>query len=113
MVRETQKAIEKLESEGFSVELIDLRTISPIDKETIIKSVQKTERFAVVHEAAQTYGPGAELITTVNEGAFLYLEAPPKRVASVDTIVPLPKGEHYYVPDVALIEKELREVLEF
>ncbi|MBM7560822.1 alpha-ketoacid dehydrogenase subunit beta [Fusibacter tunisiensis] len=113
MVRETQKAIEHLEKEGFSIELIDLRTISPIDKETIIQSVQKTGRFCVVHEAAQTYGPGAELITTVNEGAFLYLEAPPKRIASVDTIVPLPKGEQYYVPDVGQIVSELRDVLKF
>ncbi|MBE0451690.1 MAG: alpha-ketoacid dehydrogenase subunit beta [Clostridia bacterium] len=113
MVRETQKAIEKLEAEGHSIELIDLRTISPIDKETIIKSVQKTGRFAVVHEAATTYGPGGELITIVNEGAFLYLEAPPKRISSIDTVVPLPKGEHYYVPDMALIVEELKSVLEF
>lgn len=113
MVRETQKAIEILEKEGHSIELIDLRTISPIDKETIISSVQKTGRFAVVHEAATTFGPGAELITTVNEGAFLYLEAPPKRISSNDTIVPLPKGEHHYVPDVDYIVSELRTVLEF
>lgn len=113
MVRETQKAIEILEKEGHSIELIDLRTISPIDKETIISSVQKTGRFAVVHEAATTFGPGAELITTVNEGAFLHLEAPPKRISSNDTIVPLPKGEHHYVPDVDYIVSELRTVLEF
>lgn len=113
MVRETQKAIEILEKEGYSIELIDLRTISPIDKETILQSVQKTGRFAVVHEAATTFGPGAELITTVNEGAFLYLEAPPKRIGSVDTIVPLPKGEHHYVPDVDYIVSELKTVLEF
>ena len=113
MVRETQKAIEILEKEGHSIELIDLRTISPIDKDTIIASVQKTGRFAVVHEAATTFGPGAELITTVNEGAFLYLEAPPKRIASNDTIVPLPKGEHHYVPEVDYIVSELRTVLEF
>jgi len=113
MVRETQKAIEILEKEGYSIELIDLRTISPIDKETIFTSVQKTGRFAVVHEAATTFGPGAELITTVNEGAFLYLEAPPKRIGSNDTIVPLPKGEHHYVPDTDYIVSELRTVLEF
>lgn len=113
MVRETQKAIEILEKDGYSIELIDLRTISPFDKETILQSVQKTGRFAVVHEAATSFGPGAELITSVNEGAFLYLEAPPKRIASVDTIVPLPKGEHHYVPDVDYIVSELKTVLEF
>ena len=113
MVRETQKAIEILEKEGHSIELIDLRTISPIDKETIVNSVQKTGRFAVVHEAATSFGPGAELITMVNEGAFLYLEAPPKRIASSDTIVPLPKGEHHYIPDVDYIVSELRSVLNY
>lgn len=113
MVRETQKAIKILEEQDYSIELIDLRTISPIDKETIISSVQKTGRFAVVHEAATSYGPGAELITVVNEGAFLYLEAPPKRISSNDTIVPLPKGEHHYVPEVDYIVAELKTVLEF
>ena len=113
MVKETQKAIETLEKEGHSIELIDLRTISPIDKETLIKSVQKTGRFAVVHEAAKSYGPGAELITIINEGAFLYLEAPPTRITSVDIVIPLPKGEHHYVPNVELITSELRQVIEY
>ena len=113
MIRETQKAIEILEKEGHSIELIDLRTISPIDRETILESVKKTGRFAVVHEAATSFGPGAELITIVNEGAFLHLEAPPKRISSSDTIVPLPKGEHHYIPDVDYIVSELRTVLEF
>jgi pyruvate dehydrogenase E1 component beta subunit len=113
MIRETQKAIDQLEAEGHSIEFIDLRTISPLDRETIVKSVQKTGRFAVVHEAMNTFGPGAELMAVVNEGAFLYLEAPPKRIASVDTVVPLPKGEHHYVPDAAYILSELRGVLDF
>lgn len=113
MVKETQKAIEILEKEGHSIELIDLRTISPIDKETLIKSVQKTGRFAVVHEAAKSYGPGAELITIINEGAFLYLEAPPTRITSVDIVIPLPKGEHHYVANVELITSELRQVIEY
>ena len=113
MIRETQKAIETLEAQGHSIELIDLRTIMPFDKETILESVKKTGRFAVVHEAATSFGPGAELITTVNEGAFLYLEAPPKRIGSVDTIVPLPKGEHFYVPNPEWIAQELKSVLEF
>jgi pyruvate dehydrogenase E1 component beta subunit len=113
MVRDVNKAIEKLEAEGFSIEHIDLRTISPIDKETIIESVQKTGRFAVVHEAARSFGPGAELMSLVNEGAFLYLEAPPTRLAPPDIIVPLPKGEHHYLPSVEYITHELRKVLKF
>jgi pyruvate dehydrogenase E1 component beta subunit len=113
LVRDTQKAIDKLEGEGYSVEHIDLRTISPIDKETIINSVQKTGRFVVVHEAAKSFGPGAELMSIVNEGAFLYLEAPPTRIAPPDIIVPLPKGEHHYLPSVDHIYLELKKVLTF
>lgn len=67
LVREVEKAVKDLE--GISVEIIDLRTISPIDEETIINSVKKTGRFMVVHEAVKSYGPAAELITLVNEKA--------------------------------------------
>lgn len=112
-VRDTQKAIDALEAEGYSIEHIDLRSISPIDKETLIDSVKKTGRFVVVHEAVKTYGPGGELISIVNEGAFLYLEAPPTRIAPPDIIVPLPKGEHHYLPTVEYIASELKKVLEF
>lgn len=112
-VRDVEKAIETLESQGHSIEHIDLRTISPIDKETIINSVQKTGRFVVVHEAATSFGPGAELMAIVNEGAFLNLEAPPTRVSPPDIIVPLPKGEHHYLPNVDHIIYELKKVLEF
>lgn len=113
LVRDTQKAIEKVEADGYSVEHIDLRTISPIDKDTIIESVKKTGRFVVVHEAIKTFGPGAELVSIVNEGAFLHLEAPPTRIAPPDIIVPLPKGEHHYLPSVDHIAAELKKVLEF
>ena len=113
MVRDVDKAIKELEKEGHSVEHIDLRTIAPIDKDTIIKSVQKTGRFVVVHEAAKSYGPGAELISMVNEGAFLYLEAPPTRISSPDIIIPLPKGEHHYLATPSHIKDEIKKVLEF
>lgn len=113
LVRDAQKAIEMVEEKGFSVEHIDLRTISPIDKEAIIESVQKTGRFVVVHEAAKSFGPGAELMAMVNEGAFLHLEAPPTRIASPDIIIPLPKGEHHYLPSVEHIAAEMLKVLEF
>ena len=73
IVREVEKAMKLLENDNISVELIDLRTINPIDEETIINSVKKTGRFLVVQEAVKTYGPGAELISLVNEKAFLYL----------------------------------------
>ncbi|GLC31033.1 alpha-ketoacid dehydrogenase subunit beta [Clostridium omnivorum] len=112
-VRETEKAIKELEAEGISVELIDLRTISPIDKDTILTSVKKTGRFVVVHEAAKSFGPGAELMAIVNEGAFLYLEAPPTRLTGFDITVPLPKGEHHYLLDAKRIAYGIRNVVRF
>ena len=108
MIREAQKAIAMAEKQGISVELIDLRTIYPIDKETIIESVKKTGRIIIVAEAPRSFSVGAELMAIANEDAFLYLEAPPTRVMGFDTIVPLAKGEKYYVisPDRILYEIE-------
>ena len=108
MIREAQKAIAMAEKQGISVELIDLRTIYPIDKETIIESVKKTGRIIIVAEAPRSFSVGAELMAIANEDSFLYLEAPPTRVMGFDTIVPLAKGEKYYVisPDRILYEIE-------
>jgi pyruvate dehydrogenase E1 component beta subunit len=113
MIREVQKAIEEVEKDNIDVELIDLRTISPFDKETILKSVQKTGRFLVVHEAFKSFGPGAELIATINEGAFLHLEAPPTRLAGFDTTVPLPRGEEHFIIHPDRIAFKIREVVNF
>lgn len=113
MVRDVQEAVKNLETEGFSIEVIDLRTVVPYDREAIITSVKKTGRFAVVHEAVTSFGVGAELIAAVNEGAFLHLEAPPLRIAAPDIIVPLPRGEHLYQPNTAAITAGLRSVLTF
>ena len=111
-VREVEKAI-KLLDDDISVELIDLRSINPIDEETIINSVKKTGRFVVVQEAVKTYGPGAELISIVNEKAFLYLEAAPARVTGFDITVPLAKGEHYHFIQPERIAAKIKEVAKF
>ncbi len=113
MMRETEKAIKLLEKDNISVELIDLRTINPIDEETIIESVKKTGRFLVVQEAVKTYGPGAELIALVNEKAFLYLEAAPTRVTGFDIIVPLARGEMYHFIQPERIAAEIKKVVNF
>ena len=113
MVREVQKSMKVLEEEGISVELIDLRTISPIDQETIIESVKKTGRFLVVHEAVRAFGPGAELISIVNKHAFLSLEAPPTRITGFDTIVPLDKGEHHYIIKPERITYEVKKLIKY
>lgn len=97
MIREAQKAVAMAKKDGISVELIDLRTIYPLDKQTVVESVKKTGRMVVVHEGPNTFGVGAELTAIVNEEAFLNQEAPVVRVTGFDTIVPLPRGEHHYI----------------
>jgi pyruvate dehydrogenase E1 component beta subunit len=111
-VREVEKALDLLKEQGqnIDVELIDLRTINPIDEETIINSVKKTGRFVVVQEAVKTYGPGAELIALVNEKAFLHLEAQPVRVTGFDITVPLPRGEHFHFVQIERIAAEIKKV---
>ncbi|MBU1020750.1 MAG: alpha-ketoacid dehydrogenase subunit beta [Firmicutes bacterium] len=113
MIREVEKAIKLLENEPINVELIDLRTIQPYDKETIVNSVKKTGRFLVVHEAYKSFGPGAELISTINEQAFLYLEAPPTRLTGFDITIPLPKGEHHFIITPERIAHEIKKVARF
>jgi pyruvate dehydrogenase E1 component beta subunit len=113
MVRETEKAIKQLEDQKISVELIDLRSINPIDEETILNSVKKTGRFIVVQEAVKSYGPGAELISLVNEKAFLYLEAAPARVTGFDITVPLTKGEMYHFVSPERIADQIKRTVEF
>ncbi|NLB10878.1 alpha-ketoacid dehydrogenase subunit beta [bacterium] len=113
-LREINEAVKEIEQESsYTIEIIDLRTISPIDKQTIIKSVKKTGRFLVVHEAAKTYGPGAELLALVNENAFLHLEAPPKRLTGFDIIVPLAKGEHHNLISINKIKAEIYQLLKY
>lgn len=113
MVREIEAAKEMVEKKDISVELIDLRTIAPMDRETIIESVQKTGRILVVHEAAKTLGVGSEIISVVNEKAFLYLEAPPSRVTGFDTIFPLPRGENHYLPTPERIAQKIEELVKY
>jgi pyruvate dehydrogenase E1 component beta subunit len=113
MVRDVQKASEMVKAKGINPEIIDLRTISPMDRETIVESVKKTGRAIVVHEAPKSFGVGAEIISIINEKAFLYLEAPPTRVTGFDTIFPLPRGEKHYIPSPERIAKTIEDVVKF
>lgn len=113
MIRECQKAIVMAEEAGISVELIDLRSIYPIDRETIRSSVQKTGRMIVVAEAHESFSVGSELIAIANEEAFLSLEAPPRRVGGFDTIVPLAQGEPYYIISPDRIFYEIEKTIHF
>lgn len=111
MVRVCQEAMEKVKD--TSVELIDLRTLSPMDDKLVIDSVKKTGRAVIVHEEPRTLGFGAEIIARINEKAFLHLEAPIKRVTGYDVPVPLPKLEDYYLPDAEKVAGAIKEVAGF
>lgn len=113
MIRECQKAMVMTKEAGISVELIDLRTIYPIDKETIIESIKKTGRLVIVAEATESFSVGSELMAIANEGAFLYLEAPPKRVMGFDTIVPLAQGEGHFMISPEKIFYEIERTVKF
>ncbi len=113
VVRDVQKALAFANKSGISVELIDLRTIYPIDRKTIADSVNKTGRFLGVTEAAATGSIISELITIVNEEAFLRLEAPPRRLTGFDTVMPLPQGEHHYMPNPERIFYEIQQLIKF
>ncbi|NMB07519.1 MAG: alpha-ketoacid dehydrogenase subunit beta [Tissierellia bacterium] len=113
MVRDVQKAGEMVKSKGINPEIIDLRTISPIDRDTIIDSVKKTGRIIIVHEAPKTLGVGGEIVALVNEKAFLYLEAPPTRITGFDTIFPLPRGEKHYIPSPERIAKTIEDLVKY
>lgn len=113
MVREVQKAIVLAKEAGISIELIDLRTIYPMDKETIANSIKKTGRVISVSEGPTSFGVGAEIIAIANEETFLSLEAPPKRVAGFDTIVPYPGGEHFYLQTPEKIFYEIEKTVKF
>jgi pyruvate dehydrogenase E1 component beta subunit len=113
MMQEIHQAAELLEAEGVSAEIIDLRTLSPLDVPTIITSVEKTGRAVVVHEAARTCGVGAEIVAQINERALLSLEAPVERVTGFDTVFPLPQLEKYYLPQPEGIVAAVHRVLAF
>ena len=113
MVREALNAAEQLKADKIEVEIIDLRTISPIDAETIVTSIRKTGRGVVVHEAPKTCGLGAEIIALINEKAFLSLQAPIGRVTGFDIPVPLMKTEHYYLPNPKRIILAVKKVMSF
>jgi pyruvate dehydrogenase E1 component beta subunit len=113
MAIEALAAAEQLEGEGIDCEVIDLRTVSPVDIATVLASVRKTNRVVVVHEAVRSGGLGAELAAQVQEHAFDYLDAPVARVGAPFAPVPFsPALESAYVPDAETIAVQIRETLD-
>ena len=102
-----------IEASGRDIELIDLRTINPLDYESVMTSVCKTGRAIIVHEAPLTCGIGAELSARIMESCFLQLEAPVQRVAGFDVIMPYYKLELDYLPDTERIGKAINEIFAY
>ncbi|WP_254533154.1 alpha-ketoacid dehydrogenase subunit beta [Natrinema gelatinilyticum] len=113
MTRPTMEAAENLDAEGIDCEVIDLRTLSPIDRDAIVDSFRKTGRAVVVHEAPKTGGLAGEITALIQEEALLYQEAPVTRVTGFDVPYPLYALEDYYLPEAARIEDGIRETVEF
>jgi 2-oxoisovalerate dehydrogenase E1 component beta subunit len=105
MLTEAAQAAAALAERGISAELVDLVTLKPYDAETILRSVQKTGRCVIIHEAARTAGFGAEIAAMLAERAMTALLAPVERVAGYDVVMPLPRLERQYIPSVARILK--------
>jgi pyruvate dehydrogenase E1 component beta subunit len=108
MTVEVLRAAADLEAQGISAEVIDLATLSPIDIETILGSVAKTGRLVIVHEAARNVGVGAEIAALVAEHGLYDLLAPIQRVAGYDTVMPLYRLEHDYIPGIQRIIDAVR-----
>jgi len=106
-----ERAAEALEESGLSVEVVDLRSLVPLDVDTISASVAKTGRAAVLHEAPLTGGFGAEVVATIQQECFYSLQAPIHRITSPDTPYPLAGVEDMYIPDVDRVVAELSELM--
>jgi 2-oxoisovalerate dehydrogenase E1 component beta subunit len=111
MTFETLKAVDQLKKSGISCEVIDLTTISPIDYETILESVEKTGRLVIVHEAAKNCGVGAEIAAIVAEKGIYDLHGPIIRITGYDVVMPLFRREMDYMPSVSKITDAIKEAL--
>lgn len=113
MVHSSLKAAEELEKEGISAEVVDLRTVQPLDIDTILASVEKTGRVVVVQEAQKQAGIAANVVAEINDRAILSLEAPILRVTAPDTVFPFSQAEGVWLPDHKDIVETAKKVLEF
>ncbi|MEE9595240.1 MAG: alpha-ketoacid dehydrogenase subunit beta [Acidiferrobacterales bacterium] len=112
MTHETMMAADQLATDGISAEVIDVATVKPVDMDTILKSVAKTGRCVIVHEAARTAGMGAEIAAQLAEHGLLTLLAPVQRVAGYDTVMPLYRLENEYMPDTVRIVAAAKNTME-
>lgn len=113
MIPVARKAADMAQAGGVEVEIVDLRTLSPMDREAVVGSVKKTGRAVVLHEAPKTCGLGAEIAALIGERALLSLKAPVLRVTGQDITVPLLKSEDDYYPNPERLARAVRRVMEF
>lgn len=107
------KAAEEASKDEISCDVIDLRTLYPIDKEIIAKSVQKTGRCVIIHEAHATGGLGNDIVSIINDTSFLYMKSPIERVTGADVHVPFWALEEHYVPTPARVQEAIHRVINF
>ncbi|WP_137598159.1 alpha-ketoacid dehydrogenase subunit beta [Paucilactobacillus kaifaensis] len=112
-VNESLKVAEKLAKENISVEVVDLRSLSPIDTDTVFASVEKTHKVVVVQEAQKMAGVGAQVASAISEQAIMSLDAPIGRVAAPNSVYPFAQAENVWIPAADDIEAKVREVLEY
>ncbi|WP_010097781.1 alpha-ketoacid dehydrogenase subunit beta [Ornithinibacillus scapharcae] len=113
MVPLVEKVANQLKEKGISCEVIDLRTLYPIDQDIIAESVKKTGRAVVIHEAPRTGGLGNDVVSIINDTAFLYLKAPVERVTGFDVPVPFFSLENHYLPTPERMKKAIEKVVHF
>ncbi|MDX1386673.1 MAG: transketolase C-terminal domain-containing protein, partial [bacterium] len=97
----------------YAIEVIDLRTLSPLDRPALVQSVKKTGRAIVVHEAPRTLGMGAEISSCLMEEAFLYLKAPVLRITGYDTQMPYFQMENFYIPDFPRLSQGIVDTMTY
>ncbi len=112
MMKESRQAAEMLAARGVEAEVVDLRSLVPLDVDTFLASVQRTGRAVVVHEAPRTAGFGAEVVAQIQERALYFLEAPVGRVTGWDAVFPLRRAERHYLPSAARIVRAAEATLE-
>lgn len=113
MVPVVEKAANQMKQNGISCEVIDLRTLYPVDRDIIAESVKKTGRAVVIHEAPKTGGLGNDIVSIINDTSFLYLKAPVERVTGFDVPVPFSSLENHYLPTTERITKGIEKVTNF
>ncbi len=112
-VNETLLAAQALEAQGIDCEVIDVASVKPLDEETILASVEKTNRAVIIHEAAKSGGVGGEISALIAESSLDYLEAPVKRVTGYDVTIPYFQLEKHYIPQTTRIINAVKDVMEY